>query len=338
MSLTDMLVKAKVEFQRNWNENRAVPAKLSDFELIRTVGQGGFGRVIIVRQKTTDNYFVIKLMCKIKVVKLNQVAHTLNEKRVLQSTNFKFIVKLFYSFKDNSNLYLVQEYVPGGELFRQLRKLRRFSEDMTRFYSSQVILAIEYLHFMDVVYRDVKPENIVLDAYGFVKLTDFGFAKYTKRRTYTLCGTPEYLAPEILQARGYGKAVDWWSIGVFIYELIAGFTPFYAPEHLDIYARILSGKIEFNSHFSQGLEDLLINLLQIDITKRFGNQKNGVRDIKHHFWFNSLNWSDIYEQKVKPPYIPIFTAPNDTRNFELGEEHPIRITQDELFPKEFEDF
>ena len=173
----------------------------------------------------------------------------------------------------------------------------------------------EYLHGKDIIYRDLKPENILIDTKGYLKLTDFGFAKICEGRTYTLCGTPEYLAPEILLNKGHGKPVDWWTFGVLLYEMIAGIDPFNDEDPMLIYQKILKGKIKFPSSFPSNAKSLVKHILTQDLSKRYGNLKNGVNDIKNHRFFNELDWSALLKAKLKPPYIPNTSGKGDCKNF-----------------------
>ncbi|KAG1439423.1 hypothetical protein G6F56_012305 [Rhizopus delemar] len=263
------------------------------------IGTGTFGRVYLAKENKKKKYYAIKVLKKSEIVRLKQVEHINSERHVLSQINFPFIVQLYCTFQNQMNLYMVQEYVIGGELFRHLRKSRRFPTDTARFYAAGIILAIEYLHSKDIIYRDLKPENILLDHRGYIKMADFGFAKKVPDRTWTLCGTPEYLAPEIIQSKGHSKSVDWWSLGILIFEMMAGHPPFYDDNHFGIYERILGGKVQYPGYFETAAKDLLKKLLVIDITRRLGNLKGGADDIKKHKWFRHTDWHGLLNKTVR---------------------------------------
>lgn len=193
---------------------------------------------------------------------------------------------------------------------------------------------------MGMVYRDLKPENIMLDYKGFLKITDFGFCKQIKERTYTLCGTPEYIAPEIVQNKGYGQSVDWWSFGILLYEMSAGYSPFSSgnPSQMEMLEKICSGQFRIPTSFSAHLKHLVENILQTDLTKRYGNLKNGVEDIKGHSWFKSINWVHLYKQRMQPPFVPKVTGPGDYSQFDKFDDVSISVALVDKYEKEFFDF
>ncbi|KAF9544744.1 hypothetical protein EC957_011750 [Mortierella hygrophila] len=277
---------------------------------------GTFGRVYLTKFRQNQTFYAMKVLKKSEVVRLKQVEHINSEKQILAQVHYPFIVNLFTTFQDDRHLYMLLEYVIGGELFSHLRKAGQFTNDMTRFYAAEIVLAIEYLHSKDIIYRDLKPENLLLDSAGHVKITDFGFAKHVVDRTWTLCGTPEYLAPEIIQSKGHGKAVDWWALGILIFEMLAGYPPFFDDNPFGIYEKILAGRIYFPPHIDPTAKDLIKKLLTADRTKRLGNLKGGSDDIKNHKWFRGVDWQGLLDKTVGAPIVPPSIHPGDTSNFE----------------------
>eukprot|EP01119_Soliformovum_irregulare_P023851 TRINITY_DN841_c1_g1_i3.p1 TRINITY_DN841_c1_g1~~TRINITY_DN841_c1_g1_i3.p1 ORF type:complete len:331 (-),score=86.97 TRINITY_DN841_c1_g1_i3:392-1384(-) len=289
-----------------------------DLEILQTLGTGTFGRVHLTRHKSDHNtYYALKILKKSEVVRLKQVEHVNSERVILYQMKNPFVVTLYQTFQTNGTISMLLDYICGGELFSHLRRAGRFTTEVSRFYAAEIVAALEYLHSLDIVYRDLKPENILLDSTGHVKVTDFGFAKKIVDRTWTLCGTPEYLAPEIIQSKGHGKAVDWWALGILIFEMIAGYPPFFDEHPFGIYEKILAGKIHFPSHFDASAKDLVKKLLTADRTRRLGNLKNGAEDIKTHKFFKPLDWDDVYHCRLSPPIVPEISHAGDTQNFEV---------------------
>jgi len=300
--------------------------RLEDFELLETLGTGSFGRVRLCKHKPTGEYYAFKILKKKEILRLKQVEHVMNEKTILQNIDHPFIINLKCCFQDTRYLYLVMEYVVGGEFFAHLRRQRSFNNKVARFYAAHIVLIFQYLHSKDIVYRDLKPENLLLDINGNLKITDFGFAKQVEYRTWTLCGTPEYIAPEILLNKGHGKPVDWWALGILIFEMIVGQPPFIADTPMEIYQKILDNKPKYPARLSEDAKNLIKGLLQTDITKRYGNLKDGVNDIRNHKWFKGIDWTALYQCKIKAPYKPECSGPGDTHNFD---KYPDSIDQPE---------
>jgi len=323
---------------------------LKNFDIAATLGTGTFGRVRLVclhsdlddaRKKAgCSRFFALKIMKKTEVVRLKQVDHIKNEKAILYEINHPFIVIMYLAFQDACNLYMVLEFIVGGELFTHLRRMNKFSNDHTRYYAAEILLALDYLHQKRICYRDLKPENLLIDRKGNIKITDFGFAKKVEGRTWTLCGTPEYLAPEIIQSKGHGKAVDWWALGILIYEMLAGFPPFYDENPFGIYQRILQNKLELPRHFETHARDLIRKLLTADLSKRLGSVEEGGKEVQKHKWFRGLSFKDIEAGKIEAPFIPDVQGEDDTEQFDEypdSEEEPQKI-EDALDEQHFGDF
>jgi len=315
--------------------------ELDDFIVLQTIGMGSFGRVHLARLKANGEYYALKVMKKEDIIQYKQVEHILNEKHILEQINHPFIVNMLCGFQDNTNIYIVTEFSCGGELFSFLRAQKYFTNDIAKFYAAEVIVVFEYLHSKDIIYRDLKPENILLDETGHIRLIDFGFAKHVTDVTYTLCGTPDYLAPEIIQSKPYSQAVDWYALGVLIYEMLAGYPPFYKEDHVELYQQILEGKYSFPSQINHNARDLIRKLLQPDLSKRYGNLKGGVDDIKNHKWFAGVNWDHVENKLIVPPYIPRCRYNGDTSHFDQYPEdyEPYDVQKEEdIYADVFKDF
>ncbi|KAG8531470.1 cAMP-dependent protein kinase catalytic subunit [Bacidia gigantensis] len=279
--------------------------QLTDFALKRTLGTGSFGRVHLVQSNHNQRYYAVKVLKKAQVVKMKQVEHTNDERKMLCKVKHPFLVTLWGTFQDSWNLYMVMDFVEGGELFSLLRKSQRFPNPVAKFYAAEVTLALDYLHSQGIIYRDLKPENLLLDRHGHLKITDFGFAKEVPDITWTLCGTPDYLAPEVVASKGYNKSVDWWSLGILIFEMLCGFTPFWdGGSPMKIYENILRGKIKYPPYIHHDAQNLLERLITHDLTKRLGNLHAGSKDVMNHAWFQEVTWDRLLKKEIDAPYVP----------------------------------
>jgi CRP-like cAMP-binding protein len=289
----------------------------ADLEIIGTLGKGSFGHVQLLKHKETGETYALKSVWKAQVVQTGQQGHIMSEKRVMEIMDHPFIIKLYSTFRDKDKLYFVLEPSLGGELFSVLQDRTLLDGPTARFYASCVVSAFSYMHERNIIYRDLKPENLLLDKDGFLKITDFGFAKdISSGRTWTLCGTPDYLAPEIVSGKGHGKGVDWWTLGIFIYELLASYPPFYDEDPMKTYAKIMHGSLTFPSHFTKEAVSITKKLLHHKPFKRLGVVKGGSKMIMKHPWFKETNWKELVERKVKAPIVPTIKDKFDLGNFE----------------------
>ncbi|PIA16056.1 kinase-like protein [Coemansia reversa NRRL 1564] len=330
---------------------------LDDFQLLSIIGKGSYGKVMLARYKDSGRIMAIKVISKSKLRgRPSEIRRVMSERKVLERTvRHPFLVGLQCAFQTKEQLFFCLDYVNGGELFFHLQRERRFGENRARFYAAEIISALAYLHGMDVVYRDLKPENCLLDARGHVRIVDFGLAKevgpvvwrtegsalYSVEeggKTNTFCGTPEYLAPEVLLRRRYGKEVDWYCLGAVLYEMLTGLPPFYDQDNNTMYQRILSEDLRFpaslpppaacNGMMSVGsgnvaggvvgryAQDFVFRIMQRDPEQRLGHGVFGTENVKRHVFFHGIDWGKIYRQEYAPPFVPKVSSIFDLSNID----------------------
>jgi len=291
---------------------------VDSFALISVIGKGSYAEVLLARKKDTGTIYALKILKKDKIEQRNQKTHVKVERNILIEIQHPFIIKMVYAFQTEKKLYFALEYCPGGELFNLLQKKRQFSEENARFYIVQILLALEHLHKYDIVYRDLKPENVLLDSEGYVRLTDFGLSKKGvkgNKEANSVCGTPEYLAPEILFRWGHGKAVDWWTLGAILFEMLTGLPPFYTPNREDLFQKIKYYTLKYPPYLSYNAKSLLEGLFKKEPDKRLGGGFADAEEIKSHPWFENVNWEAYLNKELKAPYLPIIKNELDVSNF-----------------------
>mmetsp|Transcript_620 Transcript_620/g.1671 ORF Transcript_620/g.1671 Transcript_620/m.1671 type:complete len:389 (-) Transcript_620:214-1380(-) len=292
---------------------------LEDFDLLKVLGKGGFGKVMLVRKKGTTDIFAMKVLKKEAVIRRNQVAHTKTETHILRQIRHPFLTRMHFAFQSEGKLYMVLNYLPGGELFYRLKREGRFSVERVRLYTAEIALGLGHLHSMDMIYRDLKPENILLDEVGHVCLTDFGLSKEmvsTPNAARTFCGTPEYLAPEILQGVGHGKAVDWWSLGTLVFEMLTGLPPFYSRNVNHMYEKILKAELRCPTYLPSDVKDLIEKLLIRDSLRRLGSGPGDIKELEAHAFFAALEFGKVYNKQYTPIYKPNVGSETDVANFD----------------------
>jgi len=295
-------------------------ARLDSFKMIKVIGKGSFGKVFLVKEIKTGEMFALKVLRKDNIIKRNQVEHTRTERSVLGYVRHPFIVSMNMAFQSKDKLYFVLDYCAGGELFFHLGKLGKFPEPRARFYAAEITLAINYVHQLDIIYRDLKPENVLLDAKGHVRLTDFGLSKEGISSSSTgansFCGTPEYLSPEILNRQGHGRAVDWWSLGALLYEMLTGLPPFYCRDRERLFEKIRKSELTYPRYLSASAQSILRGLLTRDPTKRLGSGPTDADEIRNHSFFLEINWNKLARGEVTPPFVPKIKNSLDTSQFD----------------------
>jgi serine/threonine protein kinase len=272
-------------------------------------------------------------MKKSRIVKLKQLEHVQNEIQILSRTRSTFVVNLKAVFQDDNSVYLLSEYIPGGELFSHLRRRHKFDFAVYQFFSVEVICALEYLHSLNIVFRDLKPENILLNKNGHIRLVEFSLSKVVSNRTFTLCGTPEYLSPEQILGSGYGSSTDWWALGILIYEMALGYPPFFGRNPFTVYKKILEGNVKFFEVVPKLTKNVISSFLIADRKSRLGCSGGSVGDIKHHTFFRGIDWVSAVQELMVPPIAPVLNGDGDSSNFDYYPEEtleePNNLTSDE---------
>ncbi|XP_077239308.1 serine/threonine-protein kinase AtPK2/AtPK19-like [Tasmannia lanceolata] len=315
-SLVDAVEKPFVDANPLTVKNQGVG--LEDFEVMKLVGQGAFGKVFQVRKKGSSEIYAMKVMRKDKIMEKNHSEYMKAERDILTKIDHPFIVQLRYSFQTKYRLYLVLDFVNGGHLFFQLYHQGLFREDLARIYTAEIISAVAHLHANGIMHRDLKPENILLDAEGHAMLTDFGLAKQfeANTRSNSMCGTVEYMPPEIVLGKGHDKSADWWSVGILLFEMLTGKPPFCSGNRGKIQQKIIKDKIKLPAFLSSEAHSLLKGLLQKDASKRLGSGLGGSDEIKLHKWFKSINWKKLDAREIQPSFRPNVAGKQCIANFE----------------------
>lgn len=293
----------------------------SQFELLKVLGQGSYGKVFLVRKvKGSDagQLYAMKVLKK-ATLKVRDRVRSKMERDILAEVNHPFIVKLHYAFQTEGKLYLILDFLRGGDLFTRLSKEVMFTEEDVKFYLAELALALDHLHGLGIIYRDLKPENILLDEEGHIKITDFGLSKEAidhDKRAYSFCGTIEYMAPEVVNRRGHTQSADWWSFGVLMFEMLTGSLPFQGKDRKETMALILKAKLGMPQFLSVEAQSLLRALFKRNPCNRLGAGLDGVEEIKRHPFFVTIDWNKLYRKEIKPPFKPAVGRPEDTFHFD----------------------
>lgn len=286
-------------------EEKAEKKKVTaaDFEAICQLGKGSFGEVYLVKKIGTDELFAMKVLRKNKIIGQNLVKYAMTERNVMSYFNHPFIVGLKFAFQTSDKLYLILDYCSGGDLASYITRDKRFEEKRARIYLCEILLALGELHDRDIIFRDLKPDNIVIDSQGHAMLTDFGLSKegiYDNVSAKSFCGSVAYLAPEMLKRKGHGKAVDWYLLGVLLYEMLVGYPPYYASNRDQLFYNIENATLRLPPSLSDNSKSLLKGLLERDPEKRLGSRFDAA-EIKRHAFFEGINWDMVYKRQMRPP-------------------------------------
>ena len=298
-----------------------VKVTYNDFEPLKLLGRGSFGEVLLVRLKANQKVYAMKILSKKLLKRKKQEEHTKTERDLMVKINSPFIVNIKSAFQDSTKLYIVSEFMQGGDMFFHLHdgQIIIFNNEKTKFYIIELVLALEFLHKNNMVYRDLKPENILMDKEGHIKITDFGLSKILddmNDKVFTLCGTPQYIAPEVIYKRGYDKGIDWWSLGCILYEFLTGSLPFYIPRGGKISTKTFETPVKFPKNMNKDDIDLISKLLTVNPKQRLGNGPNDAEDIKAHPYFKDVDWNKYLKREITPPFVPKLKNDQDLRYFD----------------------
>ena len=333
------ILNNSIDIPKQENHINEIKQKMSvdNFKIIKLLGTGTFGKVLLVKLKSSNALYAMKVLNKKTLKEKEQEIHTKNERDFMIKVSSPFVINIKYAFQDNINLYLVSEFMQGGELFFHLRRKSFFTEELAKFYTVELVLAISDIHKQDAIYRDLKPENILLDTDGHIKLTDFGLCKIVKEddKAYTICGTIYYLAPEILLNKGYQKEVDWWSLGCVVYQMLEGRAPFGVPRG-QLTMSYFKRPFKFTHGESAAAQDFIKSLLVFNPEKRLGYGKDGITNIQNHPFFKGIDWKKAYNKQIKPLFVPVLNNKLDLKYFDKSFTDE-KVTEEDLKKKDVVD-
>jgi serine/threonine protein kinase len=312
-----------MEAEDLFNEGKKI--NRDEFKIIKVIGRGSFGKVFLVKRKESNDgkVYAMKVLIKSMVAKRNLITKTHAEREILGQIKSPFIVNLYYAFQTEAKLYFVMDFLNGGELFYHLRKDKKFTEERACFYAAQLVSSLGTLHAAGIIYRDLKPENVLLAADGYLKITDFGLSKTGLdnmrkggQKTYSFCGTPEYLAPEIIEGVGHDKSVDWWSLGAILYEMLCGMPPHYQKNRKQMLKDIVEKPVPMHRNFSSNSVALLRVLLERTPHRRIGYGAEDAEQLRKHPFFANIDWKKLEAKELKVPYKPYVSSAEDCRNID----------------------
>merc|ERR1719487_277676 len=294
-------------------------AALDDFELLSVIGKGTFGRVFLARHRHSERLVALKMLSKARCAEEKRRRWARTERAVLGRARHPFVCTLEHAFQNERALFFAIEFCAGGELFFHLSRMKRFAEGVARFYAAELCLALEHLHSLHIAYRDLKPENVLLSGDGHVRLVDFGLAKEGVREpdrgASSMCGTYEYLAPEVIRRCGHGWAVDWWAFGMVLHEMLTGLPPFYTKDHKVLFERILHAPLQLPATLSPSAASFVEALLERKVQARLGSSRDAA-EIKAHGFFAAAPWDMLAAQRTPPPFAPCRDGGAGTLNFD----------------------